>query len=195
MNQLKSILGVSFLGIVFTTSGCGSIANTISGLSTLRSTISGSNYVFLVDPESSKLVSRIDKLKAGGDIRAGDYFSITLDSGFIRYLQAVDPYVIVYSESWMGKKPRPTDTEKTLRQVVLAKEGMAPNARLPLTAIPLLGPVTMGEDLLDVYVTLKVVVLSKKDNEQTIKLVEGLASQAAAAAPSTLPLQGLQLQL
>jgi hypothetical protein len=160
---------------------CSSTTNTISGISTVQSTISGSNYLFFVDPESGRLVSHLDGLKAGERIRAGDYFSVYLDFGFVRYLQAVDPYVIVYSETWMGNKPRPTDSEKTLRQVVLLKEGMAPNARLPLTSIPILGPVTMGDDLLDVYVTLKVVVLSKKDNAQTIQLVEGLAGQAAAA--------------
>ena len=169
---------------------CSSTTNTISGLSTLQSTISGSNYVFFVDPETGKLTSHLDGLKGGERVRAGDYFSVYLDFGFVRYLQAVDPYVIVYSESWMGNRPRPTDSEKTLRQVVLLKEGMTPNARLPLTSIPILGPVTMGDDLLDVYMTLKVVVLSKRDNEQTIQLVEGLAGQAAAAAPQYSALAG-----
>lgn len=169
---------------------CSSTTNTISGLSTLQSTISGSNYVFFVDPQTGNLTGKVDGLEAGERIRAGDYFAVSLDFGFVRYLQAVDPYVIVYAESWMGNKPRPTDSEKTLRQVVLLKEGMAPNAKLPVTSVPILGPVTMGEDLLNVYVTLKVVVLSKRDNQETIQLVEGLAGQAAAAAPQYSAIAG-----
>lgn len=180
----------SLLLLVIALGGCSSTANTIAGLSTLQSTISGSNYLFFIHPKDGRLVSYLDGLEAGERIRAGDYFSVSLDFGFVRYLQAVDPYVIVYSETWMGNKPRPTDSEKTLRQVVLLKEGMAPNARLPITSIPLLGPVTMRDDLLDVYVTLKVVVLSKKDNQQTIQLVEGLAGQAAAAAPQYSAIAG-----
>ncbi len=81
-------------------------------------------------------MSDLPALKAGNNIGAGDYFCVSLDAGFLRYLQAVDPYVIVYSESWMGKKPRPADGEKTLRRIVLIKEGMAPNARLALTSFP-----------------------------------------------------------
>ena len=175
---------------IFGLSGCSSVPNTIAGLSTLQSTISGSNYVFFVEPSSGRLTPSLKREELGEPIHAGDYFSVTLDFGFLRYLQAVDPYVIVYSETWMGKNPRPTEGEKTLRQVVLIKEGMAPNSRLPITNFPLLGPVTMGEDLLDVYVTLKVVVLSKNDNAQSIKLVEGLAGTASAAGPQYSALAG-----
>lgn len=67
---------------------------------------------------------------------------------------------------------------------------MAPNSKLPVTNFPLLGPVSMGEDLLDVYVTLKVVVLSKNDNAQSIKLVEGIAGAASAAGPQYSALAG-----
>ncbi|MBS0155157.1 MAG: hypothetical protein JSS38_11215 [Nitrospira sp.] len=146
--------------------------------------------MFLVDPDNRKLANDLPPLKTGNNIKAGEHFSVSLDAGFLRYIQAVDPYVIVYSESWMGKKPRPAEGEKTLRRIVLIKEGMAPNARLAVTSFPLLGPVTMGEDLLDVYVTLKVVVLSKHDNQQTIQLVEGLASTASTAAPQYAPIAG-----
>lgn len=163
--------------------GCSSVTNTIAGLTTPQSTISGSNYVFFVDPKIGQLRSQQPHLPSPSHVHKGDHFQITLDFGFLRYLQAVDPYVIVYSETWMGNEARPTDAEQTLRQVVLIKEGMAQNSRLPVTSVPLLGPVTMGDDLLDVHVTLKVVVLSKRDNAQTIQLVEGLAGLASAAAP------------
>lgn len=103
-NSLAHLLCVIAIIIAFALSGCGSITNTIAGLSTLQSTISGSNYVFLVDPDNGKLMSDLPALKAGNNIGAGDYFCVSLDAGFLRYLQAVDPYVIVYSESWMGKK-------------------------------------------------------------------------------------------
>ena len=181
------------LGLILsllTLSSCSSVPNTIAGLSTLQSTISGSNYVYFVDPSTGRLTPSLKRELLGEPIHAGEYFSVSLDFGFLRYLQAVDPYVIVYSETWMGKNPRPTDTEKTLRQIVLIKEGMAPNSRLPITNFPLLGPVTMGEDLLDVYVTLKVVVLSKHDNAESIKLVEGLATTASAAGPQYSALAG-----
>nr|WP_281722464.1 Calx-beta domain-containing protein [Nitrosomonas nitrosa] len=190
-NRLLTIgLWVFIIIVTLPLTGCGNISNTIAGLSTLQSTISGSNYVFLVDPDTGRLVSDLSALKTGENIRAGENFSISLDAGFLRYLQAVDPYVIVFSETWMGKKPRPADAEKTLRRIVLIKEGMTPNARLAVTSFPLLGPITMGEDLLDVYVTVKVVVLSKHDNQQTIQLVEGLASTAATAAPQYAPIAG-----
>lgn len=170
---------------------CSSVTNTIAGLTTPQSTISGSNYVFPVQPSNGRLVTNLAKTAEGGEpINAGDYFKVSLDFGFLRYLQAVDPYVIVYSETWMGKGPRPVESEKTHRQVVLLKEGLAPNARLPITSIALLGPVTMGEDLLDVQVTIKVVVLSKEANKQTIQLVEGLAGMASGAAPQYAPIAG-----
>ena len=169
---------------------CSSTPNTIAGLSTLQSTISGSNYVFFVNPADRKLVTQVKEEEAGEAVEAGDHFAVMLDFGFLRYLQAVDPYVIVYSEAWMGGKPRPNDSQKALRQIILIKEGMAPNARLPVTSMPLLGPVTMGDDSLNVYVTVKVLVLSKKDNQETIQLVEGIASSVAAAAPMYAPIAG-----
>ena len=46
------------------------------------------------------------------------------------------------------------------------------------------GPAGQGSH--DVHVTLKVVVLSKFDNKQTIELLNGLSSVAAAAAPQQL---------
>lgn len=183
-------MALGLILFLFTLSGCSSVPNTIAGLSTLQSTISGSNYVFFVDPSTGRLTPSLKRESLGEPIHAGDYFSVSLDFGFLRYLQAVDPYVIVYSETWMGKNPRPTEAEKTVRQVVLIKEGMAPNSKLPITNFPLLGPVTMGEDLLDVYVTLKVVVLSKNDNAQSIKLVEGIAGAASAAGPQYSALAG-----
>ncbi|MGD9725830.1 MAG: Calx-beta domain-containing protein [Nitrospiraceae bacterium] len=177
--QLSSICVACLISLT----ACSSVTNTIAGLTTPQATISGSNYVFFVDPKTGRLQGKQPDLPSPKHIHAGDYFQVAVDFGFLRYLQAVDPYVIVYSETWMGSDVRPMEGDKTLRQVVLIKEGLAQNARLPITSVPLLGPVTMGQDLLDVHVTLKVVVLSKRDNAQTIQLVEGVAGLASAAAP------------
>lgn len=163
--------------------GCSTITNTLSGMTTPQSTISGSNYVYVIDPDNNKVVRANSSALAGENINPGDHFSILLDFGFIRYLQAVDPYLIVYSEAWMGDEPVPTKAEDKLRQVVLIKDGLAQNALLPITNYPILGPVTLGSSELPVSVSLKIVVLSKKDNQEAISLIEQISAAAGAAAP------------
>lgn len=146
--------------------------------------------MYFVDPDSQELVRSPEPPLPGALIQEGDNFKISLDFGFLRYLQAVDPYVIVFSEAWMGPQPKPTDANLLHRQVVLSKEGVTPNANFPISFQPLLGPVTLGEGSHDVHVTLKVVVLSKYDNKQTIELLNGLTAVAAAAAPQYAPAAG-----
>lgn len=46
---------------IFGLSGCSSVPNTIAGLSTLQSTISGSNYVFFVEPSSGRLTPSLKR--------------------------------------------------------------------------------------------------------------------------------------
>lgn len=183
---LNGIVIVSVIGLA----GCSSVTNVISGLTTPQSTISGSNYVYAVDPVSGYLTKKPNSKIAGEPIRSGDGFQVTLDFGFLRYIQAVDPYVIVFSECWMGSSARPADNEQTLRQVLLIKDGITPNARLPISHLPLLGPVTLEEDYGNVFVALKIVVLSKYDNAQSIQLLEGAAAVAQAAAPQYAVLSG-----
>lgn len=180
---------------LFSLSGCSAITNTIAGLTTPQSTISGSNYVYFVDSKSQNLLRTPELLLPGDLIQEGDNFKITLDFGFLRYLQAVDPYVIVFSEAWMGPAVKPTDSNLVLRQVVLNKDGVTQNANLPISFQSLLGPVTLGEGNHDVHVTLKVVVLSKADNEQTIQLINGLAAAASTAAPMYGPAAGALAEL
>ena len=172
-------------------SGCSPITNTIAGLTTPQSTISGSNYVFWEDisplddktpPRGLVLEQQYDSTRSAA-IRAGDNFKIALDFGFLRYLQAVDPYVIIYSEAWMGPTPKPLDNKETHRQVILIKDGLTPNARLPFTGQTLLGPVTLEDGANDVNLTLKVVVLSKSNNQQTIGLLNDLAGFTSATIP------------
>jgi hypothetical protein len=174
---------------------CSAVTNTISGLTTPQSTISGSNYLFLVDQESKNVVKETSTPTNSQLIRAGDHFKVSLDFGFMRYLQAVDPYVIVYSESWMGDSPKPTDPKLTHRQIALSKDGLTPNANLPIHEQSLLGPVTQDQGNHDVHVTVKIVVLSKHDNEETISLLNNLAGAAAAAAPQSAPLSGAVAEL
>jgi hypothetical protein len=166
-------------------SGCGYLTNVIAGWTTPASTISGSNSVLVVDPtQDHKLVNQYNPALVGENINPSENFAITLDFGFLRYLQAVDPFVIVYSEAWMGDKPDdPKKPEDRLRQVVVIKEGMAQNAKLPLSNSPILGPITLESKNVTVNVALKIVVLSRRDNEQTIGLINQLAGLTAAAAP------------
>jgi hypothetical protein len=138
------------LGTAAALTGCSSMTNVIAGLTTPQSTISGSNYVFLVDPETGDLTPFLEQKKLGANINSNDSFAIAFDLGFVRYLQAVDPYVIAYSEAWMGNDPAPTDEKEKLRQVFLLRDGLGQNSRLPVISIPILGPVTMGDDLLPV---------------------------------------------
>lgn len=161
---------------------CSKAINTLNGLTTFQSTISGSNYPFTVDKDGN-LSENYEFVDADKLIGNGDNFSINLDGLFLRYLQASDPYIVIYSEAWMGSGVRPVDNTLLQRQILLLKDGSGFNSRLPISWIPLLGPVTMEEDSLDVYVSLKVVVLSKNDNEQTTQLLDGIASVAGTVAP------------
>jgi len=184
-------LGIaSILLILSAMAGCSAITNTIAGLTTPQSTISGSNYVYYVDPMTQRFEAGDSHITVGDVIRPGDNFEIDLDFAFLRYLQAVDPYVVVYSEVWMGKSPRPVEGQKTLSKVLLIKEGLAQNARLPQLSGHLLDPVTLTEDDVDVSATIKVVVLSKYDNKETVKLVEGLAGAVGMVAPQWSLLAG-----
>jgi len=197
---IKGLLASTILGVVILLSlnACSSVTNTIAGLTTPQSTITGSNYVFFADPSTyprNKLSSTQPAPRIEDNIRPNDTFKISLDFGFLRYLQAVDPYVIVYSEAWMGDSPRPTDPALTHRQVVLIKDGLTQNAKLPITNQALLGPVTLDEGGQDVHVTLKVVVLSKHDNQESIQLLNGIAGAVATAAPTYAPLAGAAAQL
>ena len=171
------------IALLLMTSGCSYVTNVMAGLSTPQATISGSNYVFVVDPASGNIGATLPPNTLSENISANDSFVVRLDFSFLRYLQAVDPYVVVYSEAWMGAEPPPTKSEDKLRQIVLIKEGLGQNGRLPVTDYPLLGPVNLGDDLLPVTVTVKVVVLSKEDNKQTIALIEQIAGLAGTAAP------------
>src|SRR4029079_13330087 len=72
--------------------GCSAPTNTIEGLTTPQSTISGSNYVYVVDQETERLETGASPTTTGILIQPNDNFSIDLDFGFLRYLQAVDPY-------------------------------------------------------------------------------------------------------
>lgn len=186
---------VIVVSILLIQTSCSSTTNTLAGLATPQSTISGSNYVFFVDPENRQLFPEPPPQWNANFIRAGDPFVISLDSGFLRYLQAVDPYVIIYSEAWMGSKPKPVDPESIHRQVVLIKDGLSHNANIPLTSIPLLGPVTLGEGYHDVHVSLKVVVLSKSDNAQTVQLLNGIAGIVSTAAPVYGPAAGAAAEI
>ncbi|MBK8274451.1 MAG: hypothetical protein IPK92_01080 [Nitrospira sp.] len=182
---------------VLTLNGCSSVTNTIAGLTTPQSTITGSNYVFFIDPStaSKQLSATRPAANLAHDIRPNDTFKVSLDFGFLRYLQAVDPFVIVYSEAWMGDSPRPTDPALTHRQIGLIKDGLTQNAKLPITNQAILGPVTLDEGGQDVHVTLKVVVLSKHDNEESIQLLNGIAGAVATAAPTYAPVAGAAAQL
>ena len=193
----RGLLALMILGITILLSlnACSPITNTIAGLTTPQSTITGSNYVFFTNPSTHRLSSTQQAPRIEDNIRPNDTFKISLDFGFLRYLQAVDPYVIVYSEAWMGDSPRPTDPALTHRQVVLIKDGLTQNAKLPISNQALLGPVTLEEGGQDVHVTLKVVVLSKHDNEQSIQLLNGIAGAVATAAPTYAPLAGAAAQL
>jgi hypothetical protein len=171
-------------------SGCSSVVNTVNGLSTYQSTISGSNYPFSVAPDSGKLQTNYQTIEAKKIIGKHESFEITLDSMFLRYLQASDPYVMIYSEAWMGSEAMPLDKTKLQRQIVLVKDGLSFNAMQPITSVPLLGPVTMGNDALDVHITMYVVVLSKSDNQQTIDYLNGAAAVASAAAPQYAVIAG-----
>jgi hypothetical protein len=164
-------------------SACSPIVNTVNGLTTFQSTISGSNYPFAVDPQSGKLQISYTEIDAKALISKNESFEIVLDSLFLRYLQASDPYVMIYSEAWMGSEVMPLDKKKLQRQIVLIKDGLSYNAKQPITSIPILGPVTMGDDSLDVHVSLYVVVLSKNDNQQTVDFLSGVAAVASTAAP------------
>lgn len=168
--------------------GCSGVTNTIAGLTTPQSTISGSTYQYWVDPATNKLKETVPA--AGEGIKADDYFQVSLDFGFLRYLQAVDPYVIAYSESWVSSSVKPPENDKLLRQILLLKDGISKNARLSIASYPLLGPLTYEKDSPNVHVTLKIVVLSKRDNAQTISLVEGLAAAAGTAMPTNAPIAG-----
>lgn len=178
IRSVATFLCVAIAGLCV--GGCSYISNVIAGIGTPQSTISGSNYVFVPDTRTGFLSNGHWNREL---VRAGDNFAILLDFRFLRYLQAVDPYVVVYSEAWMGEAPPPTQGNAKLQQVVLIKEGLSPNARLPITAYPILGPVSLGDDYLPVTVTLKVVVLSKQDNQQTIDVIEKVVGIAGAAAP------------
>ncbi|MBU6483008.1 MAG: hypothetical protein KGS09_21015, partial [Nitrospirae bacterium] len=185
-----SISLVFLLGSV-TLSGCSGVTNTIAGLTTPQSTISGSTYPYWVDRDSGQLIPDTPETSDTREfITPNDYFKVSLETGFLRYLQAVDPYVIVYSEAWVSSKPKPTDSDKMLRQIVLLKDGISQNARLPISSVTILGPMTYEKDTPDVIVALKVVVLSKRDNAQTISLIEGLAGAAGAAAPQYAVIAG-----
>ncbi len=83
----------------------------------------------------------------------------------------------------MGSEVMPLDKKKLQRQIVLIKDGLSFNARQPITSIPILGPVTMGDDSLDVHISLYVVVLSKNDNQETVDFLNGVAAVASSAAP------------
>lgn len=181
MLKKTMLVMVSFVMIGLLAS-CSKVINTVNGLSTFQSTIAGSNYPFTVDKEG-KLSPSYQSQDAENLIGIGDHFSINLDSLFLRYLQASDPYIVVYSEAWMGSKVRPTDDKLLQRQILLLKDGSGFNSRLPISWIPLFGPVTMEENSLDVYISLNVVVLSKNDNKQTTQLLDGLASVAGTVAP------------
>lgn len=195
----KGLLALTILAVttLFTLNACSSVTNTIAGLTTPQSTITGSNYVFFTDPStaSKKLLSTRLAPNLENDIRPNDTFKISLDFGFLRYLQAVDPFVIVYSEAWMGDTPRPTDPALTHRQIVLIKDGLTQNAKLPISNQALLGPVTLDEGGQDVHVALKVVVLSKHDNQESIQLLNGIAGAVATAAPTYAPVAGAAAQL
>lgn len=162
---------------------CSPVLNTFTGLTTPQSTISGSNYVMGARESDGCLVARDRMQSTSGPIGANDRFAIDLDFAFVRYFQAVDPYVLGFAASWMGKKAAPVDSEKLHQQIFLHKEGVGQNGRLPITGVPLVGPVTMGEDEMPVHVTVKIVTLSKYDNAQTIALIDKVTSTAAAAQP------------
>lgn len=180
IHKIKAVLIAAVLTCLL--ASCSKVINTVNGLSTFQSTIAGSNYPFTVD-SNGNLSAAYQNVDAEKLIGNQDHFSINLDSLFLRYLQASDPYIVVYSEAWMGSEIRPTDDKLLQRQILLLKDGSGFNSRLPISWIPLLGPVTMEEDSLDVYVSLNVVVLSKNDNKQTTQLLDGLASVAGTVAP------------
>lgn len=117
-------------------SACSPIVNTVSGLTTFQSTISGSNYPFSVEPQTGKLTPVYSKIDAKNLI-GKESFEIALDSLFLRYLQAADPYVMIYSEAWMGSEVMPLDKKKLQRQIVLIKDGLSFNAKQPFTSIPM----------------------------------------------------------
>lgn len=185
----KILIAVGALGLSFMLTSCSKVINTVNGLSTFQSTISGSNYPFMVD-EDGKLSAEYQKVQADKLIGGDENFSINLDSLFLRYLQASDPYIVVYSEAWMGTKVRPTDDSKLQRQILLLKDGVGFNAKLPISNLSLLGPVTLDNEAMDVYVSLNVVVLSKNDNKQTTELLDGLASAVSTAAPQYAVIAG-----
>lgn len=184
--KIKSVLSLCLLTPLLCS--CASVLNTWSGLTTFQSTISGSNYPFYVK-EDGKL-SLINEFNAKNLIGKNQNFEITLDAGFLRYLQAPDPYVLVYSKAWIGDNPPPTDDKSYLRQILLIKEGTAFNARLPLSSLPLLGPLTMGDKLADVHLSLHVVVLSKQSNEETTNLLDNLAATVATVQPQYAVIAG-----
>lgn len=180
MLKIKNIIAIASASLFLLS--CSKIANTVNGLSTFQSTIAGSNYPFTVD-KNGNLSPAYEPVSAEKLIGNGEHFSITLDSLFLRYLQASDPYIVVYSEAWMGSEIRPNDDKLLQRQILLLKDGVGFNSRLPINWVPLLGPVTMEQDSMDVYISLNVVVLSKNDNKQTTDLLDGLASVSGTVAP------------
>lgn len=163
-------------------SACSPIINTVNGLITFQSTISGSNYPFSVNKEG-KLTTEYTDIDAKNIIGKKESFEISLDSIFIRYLQASEPYVMIYSEAWMGSEVMPIDKKKLQRQIVLIKDGLSFNAGQPITSIPILGPVTMGDDAMNIHISFSVVVLSKDDNRQTIDFLNGAVAVASTVAP------------
>lgn len=163
-------------------SSCYGPLNTWVGLTTPQSTISGSNYAFAVEPDSRKVVPAVS-FNPGEAIRSGDTFAVWLDAGFLRYLQGVDPYVVVYSEAWVGGTLNVVDSKEKLRQVVLLKDGISSNARLPLSKVPLLGPVKLEKDDGVVFVTIKVVSLSSRDNKESVALINAVAQSVGTVQP------------
>lgn len=180
------------LTVIFglSTIGCSRLVNTVNGLTTYQSTISGSNYPFNVDSDTGALNTKYQQVDAKKIISKHESFEIALDSMFLRYLQASEPYVLIYSEAWMGSQVMPLDKTKLQRQIVLIKDGLSLNALVPITSVPLLGPVTMGDDALDVHLSIYVVVLSKADNKETIDYLNGAAAVASAASPQYAVLAG-----
>jgi hypothetical protein len=182
MNRSARVLVAALLAVGG--SACSAPLNSLTGLTTSTSAISGSNYVFMPsDGEEGCLVARNVAEPIGLPIGAGESFAVMLDFGFIRYFQAVDPYVIGYAASWMGTDPQPSDPEKMNQQLLFKKEGVGQNGRLSLTDVPLVGPVTLGPDNMPVTVTIKVVTLSRYDNAETISLLEQASSAVSAAQP------------
>jgi len=175
------------------TGGCSSITNTLSGLTTPQSTISGSNYVYTVDPTTNRVVTGFNAALGADNIVRGDSFTVTMDFGFLRYLQAVDPFVVVYTTCKVGGSPLALRDDQsgaggdkspddgTIHQIVLLKHGLTPNARLPLTNAVLLPPVKLAEADTVVEVAVHVVVLSQESNADTLQILDRVVSVASSS--------------